>query len=62
MRTNEREQVLQSDPGTSFWLKEQLQVTKERDPVDALNDAEALVSVLKSRIKLLAEENNGVSM
>ncbi|WP_339145234.1 hypothetical protein [Pseudoalteromonas galatheae] len=58
MRIGELEQALQHDPNTSYWLKEQFKVTKERDPVDALNDAEALVSALKSRIKLLAEEQN----
>ncbi len=58
MRIGELEQALQHDPSTSYWLKEQFKVTKERDPVDALNDAEALVSALKSRIKLLAEEQN----
>lgn len=58
MRIGELEQALQHDPSTSYWLKEQFKVTKERDPVDALNDAEALVSALKARIKLSAEEQN----
>ncbi len=56
MRTGEFEQALQHDPSTSFWLKEQFEKTKERDPVDALNDAEALVSALTHRLKLLADE------
>lgn len=58
MRIGELEQALQHDPSASYWLKEQFKVTKERDPVDALNDAEALVSALKARIKLSAEEQN----
>lgn len=56
IRTGGFEQALTSDPSTSHWLKEQIERTKERDPVDALNDAEALVSVLQSRLKPLAEE------
>lgn len=58
MLIGEFEQALQYDPSTSFWLKEQFKLTKERDPVDALNDAESLVSALKSRLKLLADEQN----
>ncbi|HBD2603742.1 hypothetical protein [Enterobacter kobei] len=57
MRIGEFEQALKHDPSTSYWLKEQFEVTKERDPVDALNDAEALVSALKTRLKLLADEH-----
>lgn len=57
MRTSEFEQAIQFDPSASFWLKEQLNVTKERDPVDALNDAEALVIVLKARLEPLAGGN-----
>jgi len=37
----------------SRWLKEQLVVTKSRDPVDALNDAIALVKSLKLQLHLL---------
>ncbi|NRB78408.1 MAG: hypothetical protein HRU38_07030 [Saccharospirillaceae bacterium] len=37
----------------SRWLKEQLAVTKSRDPVDALNDAIALVKSLELRLHLL---------
>jgi|TARA_B110000211_G_C14093145_1_gene560696 hypothetical protein len=49
------EQALKQDPSTSFWLKEQLQVTKARDILDALNDAEALVNVLKTRYQQLVK-------
>lgn len=58
MQISELEQALQNDPSTSFWIKEQFKVTKERDPVDALNDAEALVLVLKARLALLDEALN----
>jgi|TARA_B100001059_G_scaffold22416_1_gene17943 hypothetical protein len=56
MLIGEFEQALKHDPSTSFWLKKQFEATKERDPVDALNDAEALVCALKARLKLLANE------
>jgi len=40
MKNREEEQTISNDPATSFWLKEQLEVTQKRDPIDALNDAE----------------------
>lgn len=39
-----------NDPASSFWLKEAIGKCLERDPVDALNDAETLVAVLKTRL------------
>jgi|TARA_B100001059_G_scaffold22416_1_gene17938 hypothetical protein len=47
---------MKHDPSTSFWLKKQFEATKERDSVNALIDAEALVSALKARLRLLANE------
>ncbi|EGR0592913.1 TPA: hypothetical protein AB5C39_003383 [Vibrio mimicus] len=55
MKTNNIEQTLLSDPSTSNWLKEQLDLTKKRDLVDALNDAEVLVTVLESRLKTVTQ-------
>ncbi|ENL3888464.1 hypothetical protein [Vibrio cholerae] len=55
MKTNNLEQTLLSDPSTSNWLKEQLDLTKNRDPVDALNDAEVLVTVLESRLNTVTQ-------
>ncbi|EGR0524952.1 TPA: hypothetical protein P7L52_003228 [Vibrio cholerae] len=55
MKTNNLEQTLLSDPSTSNWLKEQLDLTKKRDPVDALNDAEVLVTVLESRLNTVIQ-------
>ena len=46
------EQIM-ADPAASFWLKEALQKAITRDPVDALNDAEVLVAVLKGRLDSL---------
>tara|TARA_Y100001970_G_scaffold294258_1_gene449317 strand:+ start:15202 stop:15393 length:192 start_codon:yes stop_codon:yes gene_type:complete len=61
MKISEFEQAVQFDPSTSYWLKEQLAVTKGRDPVDALNDAEALVTALKGRLVLLTEAHTGAA-
>ena len=43
------ENTLVSDPTTSFWLREQLRATQGRDVLDALNDAETLLAVLRAR-------------
>lgn len=58
MRIDTLEQELQYDPTASFWLKEQLEVTKGRDIVDAITDAELLVLVLKSRLESLEQIQN----
>jgi len=38
------------DLAASFWLKNALRSALNRDPVDALNDAEVLVVALKERL------------
>lgn len=58
MRIDTLEQELQDDPSASFWLKEQLEVTKGRDIVDTITDAELLVLVLKSRLESLEQIQN----
>lgn len=40
-----------SDPTTSDWLRSALSSALDRDPVDALNDAELLASTLKERLE-----------
>ncbi|EKA5635970.1 hypothetical protein OKZ62_001874 [Vibrio navarrensis] len=59
MKVSEYEQALANDSSTSFWLREQFEVTKNRDPLAALLDAQTLVSALKARIKLLENETQG---
>lgn len=39
-----------NDPSTSYWLKEQIIKSKNRDPVDMLNDIQVLINVLNTRI------------
>lgn len=38
-----------TDPATSYWLRNAIEANEHRDPVDALNDAETLVRILKER-------------
>ena len=45
---NEIRQIL-NGPGTSHWLKNALTTALDRDPVDAVNDAELLAMVLGYR-------------
>lgn len=42
-------QQLFENPCASFWLKQALATALQRDPVDAVNDAEALAEVLRAR-------------
>ncbi len=39
------------DPSASFWLRQALRGALARDPVDAANDAEMLVSLLDARCR-----------
>lgn len=43
-------QAILADPSASRWLKAALQVSLERDPVDAVADAETLADVLERRL------------
>lgn len=38
-----------ADPAASRWLKEQITATQSRDVVDAMADAEMLLTILKTR-------------
>lgn len=42
-------------PGTSTWMKLALTTALNRDPVDAVNDAELLVLVLRHRAEQISE-------
>lgn len=43
------------DQSTSFWLKNALRGSLQRDPVEAAHDAALLVRVLESRVDRLTE-------
>jgi len=42
-----------TDPAASYPLKETLARFLDRDPVDALNDAEALATALRDHLKMI---------
>lgn len=50
------EQMILNDPAVSFWLKSQIQGLNKRDVLDALNDAELLVSICKKRFNHLFKD------
>lgn len=50
------EEVL-DDPAASNWLKAVLQSALQRDAVDALNDAEVLVEILRMNIHKVVAQN-----
>lgn len=52
------ENKLENDPSVSHWLKEQLALTRQRDPLDALNDAELLVRMLEIRLENALQKPN----
>ncbi len=49
---DEIRQIL-NGPGTSHWLKNALTAALDRDPVDAVNDAELLAMVLRHRCDVI---------
>ena len=49
MPTDDEIRQILSGPGTSYWLKNALTSALDRDPVDAVNDAELLAMVLGYR-------------
>jgi hypothetical protein len=51
LKSEDRIQQLLASPSVSFWLKDALRAMTNRDPVDALNDAELLVEVLTARLE-----------
>ncbi len=43
------------DPSASDWLKNALRAALERDPVDAVNDAEMLLKALNEKLDALLQ-------
>ena len=44
---------IRNDPAASDWLKTTLESALRRDPVDVVNDTEAMLQVLKHRLDAL---------
>lgn len=53
--TEQDEEKRLRDPSISLWLKDQINDSKERDVVDALQDAEVLVDILRSRLSRMVD-------
>ena len=45
-----------ANPATSFWLRRAITSLLQRDPVDAVNDAEALLKLMQDRLRVVEEE------
>jgi hypothetical protein len=52
MKTNDRERLMNSDC-TSFWLKDALKASLNRDILDAIRDAEILADLLTREFNAL---------
>ena len=48
-----------SSKHTSYWLREAIAVLLERDPVDALNDAELLVVIMTEHLDSFRSKSTG---
>ena len=53
-------QALLDDPSTSFWLKDALVAALRRDPIQAVNEAEALVAILNARADAIIRQGGGI--
>lgn len=54
MPSDEEIRKILQEPGTSSWMKVALSTALNRDPVDAVNDAELLAIVLKHRAEQIS--------
>ena len=52
------EEMLIHEPSTSNWLRQQIEASKSRDPVDALTDAELLVEILDLWLRLVEKQHS----
>jgi hypothetical protein len=41
------------DPSVSYWLKRAIREMQDRDPVDAVNDAEALAEIMREGLAVV---------
>ena len=57
MRKNTEVQRLLANPATSNWLKNAITSARERDVVDALNDAEILLQVMTAECARACYDN-----
>ena len=48
--------MIQTHPAVSYWLKDALTALDQRDPVDALQDAEVLLALAEKRLNEMQGE------
>lgn len=53
------ENIILSDPSVSFWLKNAIEESKRRDPINALSDAELLTKLLQQRCEQAFNQDIG---
>ena len=53
--------AVRADPSCSYWLRDRLRECQERDPLDALRDAETLVAILEERWQELVADRPAAS-
>lgn len=53
--------VILADPSVSYWLKAAIKSSLQRDPVDALGDAETLCEVLRQKLASMLDERQNLS-
>ena len=56
MPSDDEIRAILREPGTSSWMKVALTTALERDPVDAVNDAELLAIVLRHRVEVIQSQ------
>ena len=56
MPSDDEIRAILREPGTSNWIKNALSAALDRDPVDAVNDAELLAIVLRHRAEVIQSE------
>lgn len=56
MPSDDEIRAILREPGISNWMKNALSAALDRDPVDAVNDAELLAIVLRHRSEVIQSE------
>ena len=46
-----------ADPSISYWLKDAIRTAYERDPVEAMRDAQSLIKMLRDRYVQIVTRN-----
>jgi hypothetical protein len=52
---------ISADQAISYWLRDSVLSAIERDPVDAVKDAEILLEILQLRVSVILDAENAVT-